>query len=60
MKTHFVYIFQAYDLRTDDGYLRNSVQVEVIAPDVDAAQKKVESLVTKPFYLLSMIIEKED
>lgn len=59
MKTILIFIIQAYESATDTGQLQDVVTVELIDKDLDSALKRAKKLVSKKFYRVSNIIEKE-
>lgn len=60
MKTHLIFIIQAYESATDTGQLTDVITIELIDKDPKSALKRAESLIKKKFYRLSNIIEKEE
>jgi len=59
MKTHLIFIIQAYESATDTGQLSDSVTIELIDQTVNSALERAKSLIKKKFYRISNIIEKE-
>lgn len=59
MKTHLIFIVQAYQSATDTGQLNDTVTIELIDKTPESALKRAKSLIKKPFYRISNIIEKE-
>lgn len=59
MKTHLIFIIQAYESATDTGQLADVVTLELIDVNPKSALKRAESLIKKKFYRVSNIIEKE-
>lgn len=60
MKTHLIFIIQAYESATDTGQLQDVVTVEVIDKTLESAMNRVKKLVKRKFYRVSNIIEKEN
>lgn len=60
MKKQLIFIIQAYQSATDTGQLNDNVTIELIDKDCKSALKRAESLIKKPFYRISNIIEKEE
>jgi hypothetical protein len=59
MKTHLIFIIQAYESATDTGQLQDVVTVELVDQTVENAIKRTKKLIKKKFYRISNIIEKE-
>lgn len=60
MKTHLIFIIQAYQSATDTGNLTDVTTIELVDTNVDNALKRAEKLIKKTFYRVSNIIEKEN
>lgn len=60
MKTHLIFIIQAYESATDTGQLSDVVTLELIDTKPENAIKKAKTLIKKKFYRISNIIEKEE
>ena len=53
-----VFILQGYEQKLDDGRLLDSVQIELIDKSYENALKRAKKIIKKPFYRLSMVVEK--
>jgi len=42
----------------DDGSLTDTCELQLIDTTVDGAMKRAEEIIKKPFYRLSMVVEK--
>jgi len=54
-----VFIVQGYDKISETGNLENVVTFEIIAKKEKEAIKKAKSIIKKPFYRVSGVIEKD-
>lgn len=59
MKTHLVFIIQAHNGETPDGRLTDSTELQLIDLSLENAIKRAKKIITKKFYRLSIVIEKE-
>jgi len=58
MQKYLVFIIQGYAQRMDDGSLTDTCELQLIDTTVDGAMKRAEEIIKKPFYRLSMVVEK--
>lgn len=55
---YLVFIIQGYDVQTPEGQLIGVTEYQMIDTSYESALKKAKTLFEKPFYRLSMVIEK--
>ena len=59
MKTHLIFIIQAYEAQVDD-ILKDLTTIDIIAENGDSALERPKTLITKNYYRISSIIEKTE
>lgn len=58
MKTYLVFVIQAYEVKLEDGRLIDSTEIQLIDTSPIRALKRAKKIIDKPYYRLSMVIEK--
>ena len=54
-----IYIVQAYEFETDKGRLKNSALIELIDTSAENAIERTKKIISKKFYRISNVIEKQ-
>lgn len=57
-KKYLVFVLQAYVQKLDNGQLMDNVELQLIAESYKEAEKRAKEIIKKPFYRLSVVIEK--
>jgi hypothetical protein len=56
----YIFITQAYESKNEMGNLEDVVTLELIAKSEKEAIKKAKTIIKRPFYRVSGVIEKND
>lgn len=59
MKTHLVFIIQAYNEKFSDGRLGDYTELQLIDTSFENAKKRAKKIIEKKDYILATVIEKE-
>lgn len=58
MKKYRVFVIFGYEIKTEQGQLIDSVEMQIIEDNEEDAMQAAKKLVKKPHYRTSMVIEK--